>query len=408
MISQALLKRKIFSDPYNVLVFQTGKDHDIFLVGGYVRDLIRGFRAQDRDFIVGNNIDAFLSKMNSNIPGTIITFKKGEVVRFIAKNSTCFDFTPLRGTLQYDLSQRDFSINALAWSPEKGVIDLHDGIQDIEKRIVRAISKRNILSDPLRILRAYRFAAEMNGTIEKTTRNIIKSVHYKIKDASPERITLELFHLLNQNNSAKYLKNALDDMVLTDIFPYKSNRLKNNIQSVSEFERRTKEDSYRIFKASLKKPYSQHLIYKGLLCLELMLIPFNDKSVEKACLRMSRKILKRLTCFTKGIECLEQKGTSDKEKLFHLFYHAKEASPDVLHAKNMTSDLKHYRRYISLWKGGMIKTDLIKNVMDIESGRILGEIIREVRKAEFLGTIKTEEQARKHIKQKYPELARSK
>ena len=74
----------------------------------------------------------------------------------------------------------------------------------------------------------------------------------------------------------------------------------------------------------------------------------------------------------------------------------------------MTSDLKHYRRYISLWKGRKIKTDLIKNVMDIESGRILGEIIREVRKAEFLGTIKTEEQARKYIKQKYPELARSK
>jgi len=408
MISQALLKKKILSDPYNALVFQTGKDHDIFLVGGYVRDLLRGFRAQDRDFIVGNDIDTFLAKMDRKIPGTTITFKKGQVARFIAKNGTCFDFTPLRGTLQHDLSQRDFSMNALAWSPEKGVIDLHDGIKDIGKRIVRAISKRNILSDPLRILRAYRFAAEMNGTIEKTTRNIIKSVHYKIKFASPERITLELFHLLNQNDSAKYLKNALDDTVLTDIFPYKSNCLKNNIQSVSEFERRTKKDSYRIFKASLKNTYSQALIYKGLLCLELMLLPSNDKSVEQTCLIMSRKILKRLTCFSKGLECLEQKGTSDKEKLFHLFYHAKEASPDVLLVKNMTADFKHYRRYISLWKGRKIKTDLIKNMPGIESGRVLGEIIREVRKAEFIGEIKSEEQARRYIKQNYPELARSK
>ncbi|MDQ7786248.1 MAG: hypothetical protein RDU01_01445 [Thermodesulfovibrionales bacterium] len=408
MVSQALLKKKILSDRYNALVFQTGKDHDIFLVGGYIRDLLRGFRAQDRDFTVGNDFDAFLAKMNIKIPGTIITFKKGKVARFVVKKGTFFDFTPLHGTLKHDLSQRDFSINALAWSPEKGVIDLHDGIQDIGQRIVRAISKQNILSDPLRILRAYRFAAEMNGTIEKTTRNIIKSAHYKIKDASPERITLELFQLLNQNNSAKYLKNALDDMVLTDIFPYKSKCLKNNIQSVSDFERRTKKDSYRIFKASLKKTYSQVLIYKGLLCLELMLLPFNTKSVEQSCLRMSRKILKRLTCFSKGLEYLEQKRTSDKEQLFHLFYHTKEASPDVLLAKSMTADLKHYRHYISLWKGRSIKTDLIKNMLDVESGMVLGKIIREVRKAEFLDEIRSEEQARKYIKQNYPELARSK
>jgi len=398
MISQTLLKRKILSDRDNALVFQEGKDHDIFLVGGYIRDLLRGFRAQDRDFVVGNDIDAFLEKMTRKIPGTIITFKKGQVARFAVKNATCFDFTPLRGTLQHDLSQRDFSINALAWSPEKGVIDLHHGIEDIGQRIVRAISEQNILSDPLRILRAYRFAAEMNGTIEKTTRNIMKSMHYKIKDTSPERITLELFHLLNQNDSAKYLKNAFDDRVLAGIFPYKSNCLKNNIQSVSEFERRTKKDSYRIFKASLKNPYSQALIYKGLLCLELMLLPFNAKYVEQSCLRMSRKILKRLACFSKGLEYLEKKWISDKDKLFHLFYHAKEASPDVLLAKNMTADLKHYKRYISLWKGRRIKTDLIKNLSGIEGGRVLGEIIREVRKAEFIGEIKSEEQAGTYIK----------
>lgn len=408
MLSQALLRRKILSDRFNALVFRAGKEHDIFLVGGYIRDLIRGSRARDRDFVVGTNIDMFLARICSAVPATMVTFKKGNVTRLILKNGACFDFTPLRGTLKNDLAQRDFSINALAWSASEGIIDYHEGADDIAKDVIRAISKNNLVADPLRILRAYRFAAELNGSIALETRNAIKTINYKIKTASPERITLEIFHLLNQKNAARYLKNALDDSVLQYIFPYNSRYSKKNIESISELEYRIQKDPYRIFQVKLKKNYSQNLTYKGLLCLELLCMPFNAEAFEKARLALSKKILRRLHSFTRGIQCFDCKEYRGFEKLFQVFYTANEASPDILLAKNMTSVMPEYRRYLSIWKGGRIPTGFLQEISGIADGRTFGEILRETRKAEFIGNIKTKEETKRFIEQTYPELARSK
>ena len=218
------LKRRILSDEYNAIVFKRQKGN-IHLVGGYIRDLLRGVSSRDRDYIVKGNIHSSVSEMKKRVGGKAIEFKKGNMIRIAVKKESTLDFSEMQGSLYQDLSGRDFTINALAWSPEEGLIDYFHGLKDLEKKMVRAISKENIVSDPLRMLRAYRFAADLEGRIEVTTRKIVKMFNHRIKDISPERITLEMFHLLNSEHAAKYLNAAFSDGLLSNILLLNYNEL---------------------------------------------------------------------------------------------------------------------------------------------------------------------------------------
>jgi tRNA nucleotidyltransferase/poly(A) polymerase len=396
-----LLKERILSDRYNALIFKLGEKHGIYLVGGYIRDLLRGVDAQDRDFLVSNDPNSFLRKLRKSIPGKSIVFKKGEVVRFVVRDDMHFDFSPVLGTLQENLAQRDFSINAIAWSPDEGIVDFHQGISDLQKKTVKTLSENNLASDPVRMLRAYRFAAEIHGGIDANTRKIIKSIHHRIKDSSPERITLELFNLLNHISSAIHLKNALSDGVLKIIFPLNSKILKENIQSVSDFEESIKKDAYQKFKEKLKEIYSQNLTYKGLLSLELIVSKSGIDYLERSRIRMSKKIKKRLLLYSRGLDWLQKRTGNDQEKIFHVFSLAKESSCDILLTKNMVSRFENYNRYIRIWKGRKISTDLIRNISGVQGGKALGNILFNIRKAEFLRKIETKKDVTKYIKDYY-------
>src|SRR4030042_765429 len=153
MLSGKKLKEKILKDRYNSIIFKKSRGRGVYLVGGYIRDILRGK----------------ISK------------------------------------------ERDFTINAIAWSPDSGIIDPYKGIEDIKRRRISSLSEKNFKADPLRMLRAYRFAAELNGSIEDKTRRSIKTLYNKIKKVSPERITFELFNLLNSENPTRYLNMALND-----------------------------------------------------------------------------------------------------------------------------------------------------------------------------------------------------
>src|SRR4030042_2888561 len=224
ILSHYKLKSKILADRYNSIIFEVGRGRDLYLVGGYLRDILRGIHPSDRDYIVSGDIRTFVKEIRKVIGGTIVKFKKGDMIRIALKDGLTFDFSIPMVILKEDLSKRDFTINAIAWSPEKAIIDPYNGVDDIKKKIIRSISKENLISDPLRMLRAYRFAAELNGSIKKGTRNSIKNMKKNIKKVSSERITLELFNLLNSKHSARYLKMALSDNLLTSVLliPYKT------------------------------------------------------------------------------------------------------------------------------------------------------------------------------------------
>ena len=101
-------------------------------------------------------------------------------------------------SLQEDLRRRDFTINAMAYNEEEGIVDHFDGMGDLERHVIRCVGKaqERFDEDALRILRAVRFAAQLDFTIEEQTRLAIERQAELLNDISAERIQVELTKLL--------------------------------------------------------------------------------------------------------------------------------------------------------------------------------------------------------------------
>lgn len=389
MISLAhKLKNEILKDKYNSIVFKKGRGKDLYLVGGYIRNILRGIHSPDKDYIVSGDIISFANEIRDEIGGTTVKFKRGNTIRIAFKDGSSLDFSDLIGTIEEDLSKRDFTINTVAWSPEKGIIDPYNGLEDIKQGKIRSISDENLIADPLRMLRAYRLAAELGGYIEKTTRNAIKMHHHLIKKVSSERITFEFFNLLNSKKSAPYLKMALSDGILTDILsiPYKT--LENKVKEVSELEETTINRLPSKIKALLKRIFSQNLTYKGLLSLEILMQ--GDSLILPEKIKASSVIKKRLEMANKGFKELK---SGAKDSLFDIFLISKKSAMDILIMTGRLELLKDLGRFEKILKKGHLSSEEIKNITGIKEGPELGKVIMELKKAQFEGKVRSKKSA---------------
>jgi tRNA nucleotidyltransferase/poly(A) polymerase len=385
------LRNRILKDRYNSIVFEKSRDHGVYLVGGYVRDILRGLSSKDRDYIIMNNIKNFVDEIREVINGTVVTFKKGETCRLSLKDGVTFDFSKPAGTIEEDLLKRDFSINAIAWSPFTGIIDPSKGLEDIKKRNIRSLSDENLISDPLRMLRAYRFASELNGTIEEGTRKSIKMFHKMIKKISPERITLELFHLLNSGNPAKYLNKALSDGLLSTILSIPEMTLGQNIKAISRLDAKLQKLPRKV-ETRLEKLFSQNLTYRGLLRLEVLLWrdrPFIADLFPE--IKLSNNIIKRIALTYKGMKIFKK-----EDRLFDIFLISRESTIDVLILKGRFDLFKEYERFKKIWKKGFLSSLEISQIGKIK-GKRLGEAIIQLKRAQYEGKIKNKKDARNLI-----------
>lgn len=203
---------------------------NVWLVGGFLRDihlqLNRGLT--DFDFCVEKDIESFVQKVNKNIGGKLIVLdKKTSSFRIILvknKKSYTYDFTPLRGkNIKKDLSLRDFTINTLAVNiniPDQ-VLDYYQGLKDLRKKKIKALSQKVIIDDPLRILRGFSFVARYKFKIDRQTLDSFYRHRKKIEKISFERINEELFKIFDSQDSYKIIK-IMDrfrviDQVLPDV-----------------------------------------------------------------------------------------------------------------------------------------------------------------------------------------------
>jgi tRNA nucleotidyltransferase/poly(A) polymerase len=386
------MSQKILKDRYNALVFRKGRGN-VYLVGGYIRDMVRGARSHDRDYIVFGDLRSFVKQILTVTGGTVVEFKNEGMIRIAQRGGDTLDFSKPQGSLEEDLSKRDFTMNAIAWSPQAGIVDLCNGVDDIKKRIVRSLSRENFIADPLRMLRAYRIAAELDASIENRTRLMIKSLQNTMQKVSSERITLEFFRLLNSSHSTKYLKMALSDGVLTDVLSIDFNILERAIRAVSHLEKTYFNLLPGIIKVTLNKTFSQNLIYKGLLCLEMMLS--DDFSPDKTTplLAMSNAVKKRIFMAQKGLKTLRGIRNIDKERLFDMFTASKDASIDVLILFHRMDLLTDYRLFLRLIRKGFLSPDEIVDISGICPDARLGKIILMMKKAQFTGKITSKKQA---------------
>jgi tRNA nucleotidyltransferase (CCA-adding enzyme) len=386
------LKHTILKDRYNSIIFERGRDRGVYLVGGYIRDVLMGLRSSDRDYIVDGDLKTFANEIRDIFGGTIIEFKREGFIRLGFRDGLTFDFSKPQGSLAEDLSKRDFTINAITWSPQEGMIDIYNGVTDITRKIIRCISKDNLIADPLRILRAYRFAAQFDGSIDTNTHNYIKTLQNNIIKVSPERITLEFSHLLNSEKASKYLKLAFNDGLISSILPLQSRQLEHNIREVSKLEKGILKVLPKKIKVILNKVFSQNLTYKGLLCLDLLLkkkTPVSNINIKQ--LRLSNIIQRRLILAHQGMHLI------GKGELFDLFMFCKEAIIDVLILTDRLDLLDEYKRFELIWRAGLMNSREIINIPGIESGPEIGRIINELKKAQFEKRIRTKKQAMKYL-----------
>ncbi len=198
----------------------------IFMVGGYPRDVVLGRRCQhqpDYDFIVqGAPAIPVAREIAFRLSGNFVLLDEAFDTARVVLPDCQFDFAGCVGTgLADDLRRRDYTINALAWDPldPDRLIDLVGGMDDIQKRIVRLISETAIADDPLRILRAWRFAAALNFTIDENTRSVLSRSLALLSKVAQERVSYELFALFESDVAAPHVKDMGEIGLLEKVFP---------------------------------------------------------------------------------------------------------------------------------------------------------------------------------------------
>ncbi|MBD2312858.1 CCA tRNA nucleotidyltransferase [Desertifilum sp. FACHB-1129] len=192
--------------------------HEAYLVGGAVRDALldRDREYLDLDFVMPfqsvQTARAIAQRYNA---GFVVLDPERQIARVVFENATV-DLALQEGeSLETDLRRRDFTMNAIAYNPRTGeFIDPLQGRQDLDCGTIRQVSLKNLQDDPLRLVRAYRQAAQLQFTIEPQTRDSIRTLAPLLTRVAAERIQTELSYWLNTPGGSEQLQAALADGLL--------------------------------------------------------------------------------------------------------------------------------------------------------------------------------------------------
>jgi len=307
------------------LVFDLFKDYEIYLVGGYVRDKLLGVESHDLDFATNARPEETKKILeNAELDPHTVGWAFG-TVGFIHKRYE-FHITTYRknedyqrdnrhpvvewgNTLEEDLSRRDFTINAIAQDKDGKIIDLFEGQKHLEDKIIKTpgSAEKAFREDPLRILRAIRFANKLNFTYNGNTWKALNKFAYKVLTLSKERILEEFTKILLVDFAACALHDMLESRVLHYIAPeltvladieqdseyHHKNAWEHTIQVVSEIKKSPINRWAALFH-DIGKPYT-YSIENGKI---------HFYKHEEISARMTESILKRIGLPNKWIKAI--------------------------------------------------------------------------------------------------------
>ncbi len=199
------------------------KGYEAYAVGGCVRDSLMGRPVNDVDITTSALVNDTERVLNNNNIRFIETGIKHGTITAIIENEQ-FEITTFRTDGEYldnrhpesvcfvtdlseDLARRDFTMNAMAYNSQKGVVDLYGGREDINNKLIRTVgdANRRFNEDALRIMRALRFASVLGFDIEEITKKAIFDNKNLLKNVSVERLFTEFSKLLLGDNVEQIL-----------------------------------------------------------------------------------------------------------------------------------------------------------------------------------------------------------
>ncbi len=231
------LQHPIFSIIKNLAI---NTKTECYVIGGYVRDRImnRPFKNDVDILVIGSGIE-FATQLGEQLNTKVAVYKSfgtamlvynGLDIEFVGARKESYRRDSRKpivedGTLQDDQNRRDFTINAMAYSLNEAnygeLLDPFDGLADIENRIIRTPLEPNetFSDDPLRMMRAIRFATQLNFKIDINAIQAISDNKERIKIISQERITDEMNKIILSTKPSIGFKYLFDTGLLELIFP---------------------------------------------------------------------------------------------------------------------------------------------------------------------------------------------
>ena len=194
-----------------------------YMVGGAVRDALLGRRRGylDLDFVLLADAVKTARKIASRYKaGFVLLDAQRQIARVVFEQATV-DIAQAEGSnLEIDLQRRDYTMNAIAYNPlTSELIDPLNGYADLQQGVIRMVSPKNLQDDPLRLLRAYRQAAQLSFTLESDTQSAIRQLAPLLGQVSAERVQAEFAYLLNTCEGTPWIIAAVEDGLLQTWFP---------------------------------------------------------------------------------------------------------------------------------------------------------------------------------------------
>lgn len=228
----------------------------VYVVGGYVRDLILKREKKDMDFVtIGSGIELakkVAKKLNVQVNifknfGTAMLKYHDLELEFVGARKESYRTESRKpivenGTLEEDLTRRDFTINALAIDLKTDeLIDLFDGRNHLEQKILKTPTDANITfsDDPLRMMRAARFATQLEFEIDESALQGMKNNAERIHIVSMERIIVELNKIIEAQKPSIGFKHLFNTGILHHIFPELV-----RLQGVEKIENNSHKDNF--------------------------------------------------------------------------------------------------------------------------------------------------------------------
>ena len=209
-----------------------GAGCEAYAVGGCIRDSLLGRTPDDWDITTSARPEETKALFGKTIDtgiqhGTVTVMRHGrgyEVTTYRVDGEYEDGRHPKEVTftasLEEDLKRRDFTVNAMAYNEEDGLVDLFGGRQDLGRKIIRCVGEANerFEEDALRIMRAVRFSAQLGFTIEERTKEAIRGHADRLRQVSAERIQMELTKLVTSPNP-DFLRIAWETGITAVVLP---------------------------------------------------------------------------------------------------------------------------------------------------------------------------------------------